>query len=232
MKKPTPMRKSIAAALAALVLLPAAPAAELIPLFDGKSLDGWEVRSGTATYKVEDGTIVGTTTEGSPNTFLCTKQTFGDFILEFEVKCDPELNSGVQIRSEAFDEPTEIEFDGKTRRLPAGRVFGYQVEISANRNPGRIYDEARRGTWLDVPGPPPEAAGAFRIGEWNHYRVIAQGDRIRTFINGVPIADIRDSTTARGFIGLQVHGIKKGAGPFSVRWRNIGIRELQPGEEI
>lgn len=226
------MNNSVLTTLAALAFASAAHAAELVPLFDGKTLDGWEVKSGTATYTVEDGAIVGTTTEGSPNTFLCTKQTFGDFILEFEVKCDPPLNSGVQIRSEAYEEPAEIAFNGKTRRLPAGRVFGYQVEISANQNPGRIYDEARRATWLDVDGPPPEAAGAFRRGEWNHYRVIAQGDRIQTFVNGVPIADIRDSATARGFIGLQVHSIKKGTGPFSVRFRNIGIRELQPGEDI
>jgi hypothetical protein len=100
---------------------------------------------------------------------------------------------------------------------------------SPNQNPGRIYDEARRGVWLDVDGPPPEAAGVFRIGEWNHYRVIAQGDRIQTFVNGVPIADIRDSVTARGFIGLHVHSIKGGTGPFSVRFRNIGIRRTSPG---
>jgi len=69
--------------------------AEWKALFDGKTLNGWEIRSGFAKYHVEDGVIVGTTVEGSPNTFLCTKKRYGDFILEFEVKVDPVLNSGV-----------------------------------------------------------------------------------------------------------------------------------------
>lgn len=219
-----------------------AHAADMVPLFDGKSLDGWEVKSGTATYRVEDATIVGTTVEGSPNTFLCTKKTYGDFVLEFEVKCDPDLNSGVQFRSEAYDKDTEIAIEGKPRKFPAGRVFGYQVEIASNGSAGRVYDEARRGRWLETGKAPKDetkeeaekatAAGraAFKIDGWNQYRVIAQGDHIQTFINGTKIADFTDSMTASGFLGLQVHGIKKGTGPFSVRWRNIRIRELKAGE--
>src|SRR5581483_3705279 len=59
--------------------------AEMVSLFDGKSLDGWTVRGGMATYRAEDGEIVGKTTEGSPNTFLCTNKDYGDFVLEFDV---------------------------------------------------------------------------------------------------------------------------------------------------
>ena len=73
-----------------------------MPLFDGKTLDGWKVNGGTASYKVEDGAIVGTTVEGSPNTFLC-KGDYKDFVLELEVKCDPRLNSGVQVRSHVYE---------------------------------------------------------------------------------------------------------------------------------
>lgn len=220
-----------------------ATAADMTPLFDGKSLDGWEIKSGTATYRVEDGTIVGTTTDGSPNTFLCTKKTFGDFVLEFEVKCDPALNSGVQFRSESYDQDTEVEIEGKKRKHPAGRVFGYQVEIASNGSAGRVYDEARRGRWLDSGKAPKEETPAdvekatatakkvYKIDDWNQYRVIAQGDHIQTFINGAQITDFHDATTAKGFLGLQVHGIKKGEGPYSVRWRNIKIRELKPGEQ-
>src|SRR5215207_3732895 len=93
------------------------------PLFDGKSLDGWAVRGGQAAYKVEDGAIVGTTVEGSPNTFLC-KGDYEDFVLELEVRCDPRLNSGVQVRSHVYreDEP-----DSKNRRR-AGVVYGPQCE--------------------------------------------------------------------------------------------------------
>src|SRR6478609_3730106 len=71
------------------------------PLFNGKNLDGWVQHNGTATYRVEGDSIVGKTSEGSPNSFLCTVKDYGDFELKFEVKVDDELNSGVQIRSQS-----------------------------------------------------------------------------------------------------------------------------------
>ncbi len=180
-------------------------------LFNGANLDGWEQLNGTAGYEVEDGTIVGTTAEGSPNSFLCTKEDFADFDLEFEVKVDPRLNSGVQFRSLSLKDYRN------------GRVHGYQVEI-ATSNPGRIYDEARRGRWLD--NADPQTAGkAFNVGEWNKYRVLCVGDSIKTWVNGEPIADMKDSMTAKGFIGLQVHSFR-GDSPAQVRWRNIRIKEL------
>lgn len=64
------------------------------------------------------------------------------------------------------------------------------------------------------------------------YRIIAQGDRIRSWVNGVPCADFCDDMDATGFIGLQVHGIRKGTGPYQVRWKNIKIRELESGEQV
>ena len=78
-----------------------------LQLFDGKTLDGWVKKGGTAEYVVKDGVMIGTTVEGSANTFL-TKGPFSDFILEFEVLCDLKLNSGVQIRSQVFDEPKKM----------------------------------------------------------------------------------------------------------------------------
>jgi hypothetical protein len=58
--------------------------------------------------------------------------------------------------------------------------------------------------------------------------VRAKGNRIQTWVNGQAIADIRDSESSqKGFLGLQVHGIKKDTGPFQVRWRDIRIRELK-----
>lgn len=201
-------------------------------LFDGKTLDGWTVRGGTATYKVEDGMIVGTTTEGSPNTFLC-RGPFGDFELELDVKCDKELNSGVQIRSHVYDEDTPQESNPKQIRKK-GVVYGYQCEIAAAEGgtSGNFWDEARRTKWLDDFSEKPEAKKAFHNNEWNHYRIVAQGDRIRSWVNGVPCADFHDNTDAGGFIGLQVHGIKKGDGPYQVRWKNIRIRELKAGDKV
>ena len=198
-------------------------------LFDGKSLDGWEVRSGFAKYHVEDGTIVGTTVERSPNTFLCTKKQYGDFVLEFEVKVDTPLNSGVQIRSHVYEKETvtTVWRGGKQRqqKRPAGRVYGYQVEIASGTHSGGIYDEARLATWLYDVSEDPDASKAFKDNQWNKYRISCIGDWIRTWVNEVPCADLRDPVDQIGFIGLQVHGFR-GDQPAQVRWRNIRIRDL------
>ena len=147
--------------------------AAAIDLFDGTTLDGWRQLNGTATYVVEDGTILGTTNEGSPNSFLCTERTFGDFELTFEVMLyADELNSGVQIRSKT--KPPEGD-------EAQGRVFGPQVEIEASGEAGAeagyIYGEAIGGGWRT-----PEAEliphSTFADGAWNSYRVLAQGARI------------------------------------------------------
>ncbi|HTN74416.1 MAG TPA: DUF1080 domain-containing protein [Pirellulaceae bacterium] len=103
-------------------------AEEWKPLFDGKTLDGWKQRGGAAKYRVEDGVIVGSSVPNTANSFLCTNQDYGDFILELEFKVDPSLNSGVQIRSQSYDAATEVEVKGKKYKFPANRVHGYQVE--------------------------------------------------------------------------------------------------------
>ena len=190
-------------------------------LFDGKSLEGWTVRGGSAKYQVEDGEIVGTTVEGSPNTFLC-KGDLKDFELELEVKCDPRLNSGVQVRSHVYgkDDP-----EPKNRNR-AGVVYGPQCEIARRETgtAGRFYDEGRRGKWIS--GEIGDAAKrAFNDAGWNSYKIVVQGDHYRSWLNGVPISDFHDDTDAHGFIGLQVHGIAKGQGPYQVRWRNVRVRE-------
>jgi hypothetical protein len=135
-----------------------------VPLFDGKTLDGWKVNGGTASYKVDDGVIVGTTVEGSPNTFLC-KGEYKDFVLEFDVNCDPRLNSGVQVRSHVYDK----EDADPANRKRAGVVYGPQCEIARKetQTAGRFYDEGRRGKWLAEIRP--EARDAFRDDGWNRY---------------------------------------------------------------
>jgi len=201
-----------------------------IELFDGASLDGWEILSGNATYTVEDGAIVGTTKEGSPNTFLCTTDAYGDFELRFEVKIDDNaLNSGMMIRSKTNGNPDEAF---------GGRLRGPQVEIEAGPGQsGFIYGEASGGWLSPEPGsddPDVKQHDHFQNGEWNTYRVVAQGRRIRTWINGHLIADLTVEEDyyenyAEGVLGLQVHGVGN-RGPFSVRWRNLYLRELGPDE--
>jgi hypothetical protein len=176
---------------------------------------------------------VGTTAEGSPNSFLCTDREYGDFVLELETKTDPLLNSGIQIRSHRYAADTAVHTnDGKKvseRKHPAGRVYGYQVEVANEKSgaSGGIYDEARRG-WLHNTSSDPAASRAFKDNQWNHYRIEARGNRIRTWVNGVACADLTDAADGSGFIALQVHSYK-GEKPAQVRWRNIRIRELAPG---
>ncbi len=184
------------------------------PLFNGKNLKGWVQKGGKAEYKVVDGVIVGTSILNSGgNSFLCTEKFYSDFMLEFEVKVENDLNSGVQIRSNSFPEYIN------------GRVHGYQCEIDPSDRAwsGGIYDEARRG-WLNDLQKNKPARKAFKREEWNKYRIEAVGNTIRTWINGVPAANLIDDMTATGFIGLQVHAVyKEEQDGLQVMWKNIRI---------
>ncbi|MBX3432733.1 MAG: DUF1080 domain-containing protein [Pirellulales bacterium] len=236
------MRFSVLGLVAAGVMCAAATASalEFVPLFDGKSIDGWIKRGGKAEYRIEEGAIVGVSQTNTENTFLCTPRDYADFVLEVEVKVDAGLNSGIQIRSLCKDEPQEFEAtDAKGKpiqvKIPAKRVHGYQVEIDPSERAysGGIYDEARRGWLFDLPGDEHKAArGAFKVGQWNKYRIECRGPSIKTWINDVPVADLSDEMTPAGFIGLQVHSIggdEKLAGK-EVRWRNLRIAEINTEE--
>lgn len=218
-----------------LSLLPLAAAAlaadgPFVAMFDGKTLNGWEVCNGSATYTIDKGVITGTTAKGSPNSFLCTLKEYGDFVLELDVMTDPALNSGVQVRSHRYpEEKTVTVFNGNEtvkRKQPKGRVHGYQVEIAneASGQNGSIYDEARRG-WVAMMKPGAPGIKAYRDNQWNHYRVEARGDSIRTWVNGVACVDLRDPLDQSGFIALQVHQFT-GEKPAQVRFRNVRIQDL------
>lgn len=158
------------AAALSLTLLPlGAMAQEWQSLFNGKSLSGWVQRNGKAKYSVENGAIVGRTVYGTPNSFLCTKKNYGDFILEFEFRMDNSLNSGVQFRSESL------------KSYNNGRVHGYQFEMDPSPRAwtGGIYDEARRG-WLYNMNNNPSAKTAFKKDAWNKARIEAIGTTLRT----------------------------------------------------
>ena len=199
-------------------------------LFNGTDLTGWEKHSGTAEYRVEDNCVVGKTVANSGNTFMCTTKQYGDYILEFDFKVPEGMNSGVQFRSSYYEKETEVEIAGKKKKLPADRVHGYQFEIdpSPRAYTGGIYDEARRG-WLKDLKDNTAAQKAFKSGDWNTGRIECRGDTIKTFINGVPAAEVKDSLTPKGIIALQVHGVGKNQAAVGkeIRWRNIRIQELK-----
>jgi hypothetical protein len=213
------MKLSILLLVSVLICSTTSAKDELASIFDGKTLKGWTQLNGTATYKVVDNTIVGTTTKGSPNSFLCSDKLYDNFELVFEVKVHNNLNSGVQIRSQ-------------TKGGPKGRVNGPQVEIEASGSKGAesgyIYGEAAGG-WM-TPADKRKPHKHLKDGEWNKYRILAEGARIQTWINGTQISDLVDEAKLKshpkGFIGLQVHGVGN-RGPFDVAWRNIKIREIK-----
>lgn len=184
-------------------------------LFNGKDLTGWKQLNGEAKYEVVDGVIVGTTVLGTPNSFLCTEKNYSDFIFEVELLVEPNMNSGIQFRSES-----KADFRD-------GRVHGYQCEVDPSERAwsAGIFDEARRG-WLYPLTLNPKAQSALKLGTWNKYRIECIGNSLRTWLNGVPVAHVIDDMTSEGFIALQVHGIGKNKDKEGqqIKWRNIRIK--------
>lgn len=194
-----------------------------VDLFDGESLSGWQQIGGKAKYTVKDGQIIGETVPGTPNSFLCTKQHYGDFILKLEFKLNGPLNSGIQIRSNSFSEYND------------GQVHGYQVEIDPSDRAwtGGLFDEGRRG-WLNTLEGNPAAQKAYKAGQWNKFRVEAIGNTFKTWINDVPASHLHDTMTRSGFIALQVHGIGKHKEKVGLQvfWKDIRIIDNSPASYI
>ncbi|MEN8229120.1 MAG: DUF1080 domain-containing protein [Bacteroidota bacterium] len=218
------MKKLWIVLLVGMIATPSVNAQQWVELFNGKNLKGWEKLDGTAEFRVENGEVIGTSMVGTPNTFMATKKIYGDFILEYEMKMDRGLNSGVQFRSKA------------TKPDGTERVNGYQVECDDHDNrpwAGGIYEEADRG-WLYPMSYNQCATKANKRGEWNHIRIEAVGSTIRTYINGVNFTNLVDDARKEGIIALQVHGIgNQGqlAGK-EIRWRNIRITTDEPEKHM
>lgn len=186
-------------------------------LFDGKTLNGWSTKQGTMKFEVVNGEIVGTCSKG-PSTFLCTDKEYVDFIFTCEVKWEVDGNTGVQIRS-------RIRKDDNI-----DKVIGPQAEMEDLGKKGRgwsggIYGQ-NCGGWfypLKAPEHAPLKNAIDRSG-WNRLTIKVEGNVFKTWINGLPAAhwiDIKNEFS-QGFIGLQVHGGKKGI----IHWKNLKIREL------
>jgi hypothetical protein len=175
------------------------------PLFNGKNLDGWT--GDPQAWNVRDGMIVGST-EGvklTHNSFLITKQSFGNFVLRAECKLRNH-NSGIQFRSEA---------------LPDFVVRGYQADMAADNYWGNIYEEkGTRGTMVDGW---PKAKEVVHLQDWNTYEISCDGDHIQVKLNGVETADLHDSARLSGIIALQLHA----GPPMEAYFRNIRIKELK-----
>ena len=203
-------------------------------LFNGTDLEGWEVKGAPeSNFFVEDGILVAETKMGMPNTFLATTKNFANFELEVDFKVNKGMNTGVQIRSGVYEEPTSTPYlngslEESTRDWKAGTVNGYQIEIDPSDRAwsGGFYEEGGRG-WLVPLNENEEARKAFRQEDWNHFRIIANGNHFETWINGVKAVETTDDKASSGFIALQLHSIEnEDQLGLRVRWKNIRIREL------
>lgn len=198
---------------APLLLLSIAAHAAPVPLFDGKTLNGWTGETAKV-WRVEDGAIVGGSMEGNPqNEFLSAPKPYRNFILTLEYKLvgtEGFVNGGVQFRS-------------KRLAQPPNEMSGYQADIGAGHS-GWLYDESRRKKTLmeSIKGV---AEGAEKPGEWNRYEIRAEGDRIRLFLNGKMTVDYTETEPTiekDGLIALQIHGNNKAV----VSYRKINIEVL------
>ncbi len=192
------------------------------PLFNGSSLEGWDIRGGEEKWwRVQDGMITGgSLKEKVPyNTFLSTKKSYQNFDLRFQIKLtkgDGFINSGLQLRS--------------TRVPNNSEMSGYQVDAGIGWW-GKLYDESRRNKVIGEPVDAAAIKAAAKDWDWNDYRILCEGKRIRSWINGVPALDYTEgdpSIPQSGLIGLQAHG----GGKFLVQFKNITITELPATPEF
>ena len=206
---------------------------EWVSLFDGQTLNGWQTVEGEVPFSVEDGMIVSETQLDVPNGYLATTKSYQDFILELEVKIDTSLNSGIQIRSQIWDRDTTTTYlagNGKVSDITwtAGTAWGYQIEVDPTDRAwsGGLYEPGNRG-WLVTLADNEAGRNAYQRFDWNHFRIEARGNQIKTWVNGVMAVDAQDDVLTNGWIGLQFHEAyhdhqvgKK------VYWRNIRIQDL------
>ena len=164
---------------------------------------------GDATYRVEGDQLIGNAGPRRRQSFLVSKEAFHDFELVVGVRIAVLGNSGIQLRSHVN---------------AGGQLYGYQAEIDPTDRSwsAGIYDEGRRG-WLDPLDDNPAARAAFDREGWNEYRIRCVGPRIRTWVNGVPAADLLDGADLEGSLGFQIHG---GDDDIEMRWRDARVRDL------
>ncbi len=178
------------------------------PLFNGKDLTGWVTPADKSLFAVEDGEIVGRTTQEKlkKNEFLVTDKPYGDFVLKAKVKIR-NGNSGIQFRSKRADD---------------GVVSGPQADVS-DEYWGLLYEERGRG-FLD--DQTKKAKPLVKKGDWNEFVITAKGSHVTIDFNGTRIIDREDPKFHKdGIIALQIHVWPQ---PMEVRFKDIEIKELEP----
>ena len=180
-------------------------AQEAISLFNGVDLDGWVVH-GTEKWHVEKGELICESGPDKAYGYLSTSTFYDDFELSLEFKQEADGNSGVFIRST---------FEGT-------KVTGWQAEVAPpGLHTGGIYESYGRG-WLIKPDTDKDKA--LKINQWNTMKIVAIGDKVTTYLNGIEMIHLEDEKIGKGkgAIALQIHD----GGGIKVRWRNIKLKNL------
>lgn len=207
------MKRPLCLALLFSFLLPAV-AGEPVALFDGKTFAGWEGNIDSV-WRIEDGALTAGSLEKKQekNDFLATTKEYGDFELTLKWRLEGTegfVNGGVQIRSKRIPDHHE--------------VIGYQADLGAGYD-GALYDESRRKKMLAQPSKEVLAQCQKPLGEWNEYRIRAEGPRIQLWLNGVQTVDYTETEPgieAKGMIAVQIHGNATSI----VQYKDLKIVEL------
>ncbi len=211
-------------------------------LFDGKTLNGWKVINqdwdnpdSKPDFYVEDNMIICNTTLNTGGGYLVTERSYDNFILELDVKIDNSLNSGIQCRSRMWEKDTvttyvsgNAEGTKSEHKWPVGYVWGYQIEIDPTDRAwsGGLYEPGNRG-WVVTLAGKETARKAFKKMDWNHFKIVMNGNKIETWLNDIKVLDTIDDMSSSGFIGLQFHGASKETqNNKKSMWKNIKIKEL------
>lgn len=199
------MRKIILSAVLIALVATTSMQAQKKLLFNGKDLNGWTIY-GTEKWYVEDGLLISESGPDKEYGYLGTDEQYKNFELNLEFKQEANGNSGVFIRS----------------TVEGTKVSGWQVEVAPKgKHTGGVYESYGRG-WLIQPAP--EKEDILKEGEWNHMKIIAVGDTLTSWLNGVEMVTITDTKIGEGLgsIALQIHA----GGGIKVKWRNIELKEL------
>jgi hypothetical protein len=184
------------------------------PLFDGKSLAGWE--GDEKVFRVESGAIVaGSKTDKiAHNDFLASKEEYGDFELRLKARLTGAgQNAGIQFRSQRMKDHFEM--------------IGYQCDMGTMQGKpiwGALYDESRRRKFLAEPDAE-KLKGVLKADDWNDLVIRCEGPRIQMWVNGVQTVDYAEAegdVPLRGRFGLQIHGGE----PAEAAYKDIRLKRL------
>lgn len=176
-----------------------------VDLFNGQDLDGWVIH-GTEKWYVDNGELVCESGPDKAYGYLSTEKFYNNFELSLEFMQEADGNSGVFIRST---------FEGV-------KVTGWQAEVAPpGLHTGGIYESYGRG-WLIKPAEGKD--DSLKMNHWNTMRIVANGEKITTYLNGVEMVHLEDEKIGKGkgAIALQIHD----GGGIKVRWRNIKLKPL------